>query len=293
MDTVNHSPLRYPGGKAKIAPLVKLIVKNLLFSEVTYIEPFAGGAGIALDLLLEGVAERVIINDSDKAIYSFWRTLKEKPQALVKFIQDVPLTVEEWHKQRQIYLTQNARYSVELGLSAFYLNRTNRSGILSAGPIGGYEQKGEYKIGARFNRESLIDRVQNIAAHRKRISVFNKDIRSFLRVVMPQYGEKSFAYFDPPYYINGQRLYKNALSASDHAIIARIISEKVKCPWIITYDSVPKLEELYSLYPQKHYSLNYSAANKGKGIELIIFKSEHLIPTEESIRNCMKNFQLV
>ena len=290
---MNYSPLRYPGGKGKIAPFIKLIVKNLQLPEITYIEPFAGGAGIALNLLLEGIAERIIINDYDKAIYSFWRTLKENPQSLIKFIQNVPLTIEEWHKQKKIYSTQNKRYSLELGLSAFYLNRTNRSGILSAGPIGGYEQNGRYTIGARFNRDSLIDRIQHIATHRNRISVFNKDIRNFLQLVMPRYSQNSFVYFDPPYYINGQRLYKNALSAADHESIAKHISEKVKCPWIITYDNVQKLEELYAAYPQRHYYLNYSAANKGKGIELIIFKSEDLIPTKELINKHLTNFQLV
>ncbi len=289
---MNYSPLRYPGGKGKIAPLIKLIVKNLQIPGITYIEPFAGGAGVALNLLLEGVADRIIINDYDKAIYSFWRALKENPQSLIKFIQDVPLTIEEWHKQKKIYYTQNKQYSLELGLSVFYLNRTNRSGILSAGPIGGYEQNGKYTIGARFNRDSLVNRIHHIAAHRNKISVFNKDIRSFLQLVMPRYSQNSFVYFDPPYYINGQRLYKNALSVSDHESIAKHISEEVKCPWIITYDNVQKLEELYAIYPQRHFSLNYSAANKGKGIELIIFKSEDLIPTEELINKHLKKFHL-
>ncbi len=290
---MNYSPLRYPGGKSKIAPLIKLIIQNLEQSSVTYIEPFAGGAGVALSLLLEGVVERVVINDYDKAIYSFWRALKENPETLIELVQHTPLTIKEWRRQKEIYSTQNKRYSVELGFSAFYLNRTNRSGILSAGPIGGYEQNGNYTMAARFNRDTLVQRIQNIVAHRSQIMIYNKEIRSFIQKIMPRYIENAFVYFDPPYYINGQRLYKNSFSATDHAGIAKCIMEGANCPWIITYDNVPELKKIYAGFPQRCYSLNYSAANKGKGTELIIFRSPQLIPKEEAIQKCMRNFQLI
>lgn len=289
---MNYSPLRYPGGKNRIAPLIRLIIRGLERPEITYIEPFAGGAGVALSLLLEGDVQKIVINDYDKAIYSFWRAIKENPQAIIDLVEHTPITIEEWQRQKEIYNTQNNRYSIELGFSAFYLNRTNRSGILSAGPIGGYAQNGNYKIDARFNRETLIQRIQNIAAQRSRIVVYNKDIRSFIKRVIPRYAHSAFVYFDPPYYVNGQRLYKNSFSSADHANIANNITNGVDCPWIITYDDVPELKVIYAHFPQRCYTLTYSAANKGKGSELIIFKSPQLIPDEENIQKCMENFQL-
>ena len=289
---MNYSPLRYPGGKAKIAPFIKSIIQNLQISNITYIEPFAGGAGVAISLLLEGFADRIIINDYDKAIYSFWRAIKEDPHSLIKLIQKTPLTIDEWRKQKLIYSTKNNKYSVELGFSALFLNRTNRSGILSAGPIGGFMQNGNYTIEARFNRDSLVRKIQNIASQKHRISVYNKDIRNFIHLVMPKYAKNSFAYFDPPYYTKGQRLYKNSLSPTDHATIAKYIIEKIDCPWVITYDNVSELKEIYSAFPQRQFHLNYSVANKGKGTELIIFKSDRLIPTHDTIQKNMKNFYL-
>ena len=287
---MNYSPLRYPGGKSKIAPFVKLIIQQLAQPSVTYIEPFAGGAGVALSLLLDGFVEKIVINDYDKAIYSFWRAIKENPQALIELVRSTPITIDEWYKQKEIYLTKNTRYSVELGFSAFFLNRTNRSGILSAGPIGGYKQNGNYGITERFNREALVGRIQNIALHRNKIIIYNKDIRSFIRNIIPRYSQNAFVYFDPPYYINGQRLYKNSFSPSDHASIARYIIEGVTSPWIITYDNVLTLKEIYSEFPQRSYTLNYSAANKGVGSELIIFKSKQLMPPEEIVRECIENY---
>ena len=289
---MNYSPLRYPGGKSKIAPLIRLIIEKTGSSDITYIEPFAGGAGVALSLLIEGVVDQVVINDYDKAIYSFWRALKEAPQELIDLIEHTPLTIDEWKQQKDIYSTQNKRYSVELGFAAFYLNRTNRSGILSAGPIGGYNQTGNYGMDARFNRDALIGRIQEIAKYKSQIVVYNKEIRSFISGVIPKYQANAFVYFDPPYFENGQRLYKNFFSPTDHTDIALSIINGVNCPWVITYDDVPELRGIYSNYVQRRYNLNYSAANKGKGSEIIIFKDSYLLPPSDEVRKCMGDFQL-
>ena len=289
---MNYSPLRYPGGKSKIAPLIRLIIEKTGSSDITYIEPFAGGAGVALSLLIEGVVDQVVINDYDKAIYSFWRALKEAPQELIDLIEHTPLTIDEWKHQKDIYSTQNKRYSIELGFAAFYLNRTNRSGILSAGPIGGYNQTGNYGMDARFNRDALIGRIQEIAKYKSQIVVYNKEIRSFISGVIPKYQANAFVYFDPPYFENGQRLYKNFFSPTDHTDIALSIINGVNCPWVITYDDVPELRGIYSNYVQRRYNLNYSAANKGKGSEIIIFKDSYLLPPSDEVRKCMGDFQL-
>lgn len=289
---MNYSPLRYPGGKSKIAPLIRTIMQTSNNTHTTYIEPFAGGSGVALNLLLEGYVNHIVINDYDKAIYSFWRALKDDSRGFLELMDTTPLSMDEWRRQKEIYTTQNKRYSLELGFAAFYLNRTNRSGILSAGPIGGYAQTGSYDISARFNRAVLIAKIQDIIAHRNQIDVYNKEVRSFIQRVIPQYEEQSFVYFDPPYFVNGQRLYKNALKPEDHADIAQHIMQDIVCDWVITYDNVPQLREIYAKYPQRSYTMNYSAANKGKGAELIVFSSLDLVPTQDAILDSMGDFNL-
>jgi DNA adenine methylase len=289
---MNFSPLRYPGGKSKIAPLVRLTIQKTNCTDVTYIEPFAGGAGVALNLLFDGTVNRIVINDYDKAIYSFWRALKENTQALINLIERTPVNIEEWKKQKKVYLTQNHSYSLELGFAAFFLNRTNRSGIIGAGPIGGYDQSGNFKIDARYNKVALIKRVKKIAEQKKNIIVYNKEIRNFISRIVPKYQESAFIYFDPPYYEKGKRLYKNFFSHSDHAAIAYCIFQCVNCDWIITYDDVPQLREIYSLYTMRKYDLNYSVANKGKGSEIIIFKTPNLLPASKEIQESIGNFHI-
>ena len=176
---MNYSPLRYPGGKSKIAPFVSLLIEKTKLDECTYVEPFAGGAGVALSLLFDGTVTNIVINDYDKAIYSMWKSILEETEAFINLVRTVPLTIDEWRKQKQIYNNENKKYSLELGFATFYLNRTNRSGILAAGPIGGYKQTGNYLMDVRYNREALIQRIKKIAEYKSYIHLYNKDIESF------------------------------------------------------------------------------------------------------------------
>ena len=247
----------------------------------TYIEPFAGGAGVALSLLLENKVNKIIINDYDKAIYSFWRAIKEDTSRLLQLIEKTPLSVDEWTKQKSIYTNSNRRYSVELGFAAFYLNRTNHSGVLTGGPIGGLDQKGNYLIDARYNKLKLVDRIRKISERKDDIRVFNKEVRSFITQVISQYKENAFVYFDPPYYKKGKALYKNFFKPDDHKIIAESIQKNIRCDWVVTYDDVSQIEVLYRDYLKGRMELRYSVAPSSPyGSEIIIFKDCRYHPSE-------------
>lgn len=278
----NLSPLRYPGGKSKLADFIGLTIQNLNMPNCTYIEPFAGGAGVALSLLLNGIVERIVINDLDKAIYSFWRALKQESFRLIEKIENTPITMDEWYKQKQIY-SSSTTYSLDLAFATLFLNRTNRSGILTAGPIGGYAQAGEWKLDVRFNKASLIKKIEMLSAQKGNITVYNKDIISLINNYIPRFGTNTFIYFDPPYYNKGQKLYKNFLTPCDHQKIHDAIVQNVHVPWIITYDDVPEICNLYAPYTIREFDLIYSAANKGKASELMIFSDDFLCPTQEQL----------
>lgn len=279
----NPSPLRYPGGKNKLSQFMSTVIKNMNFDTCTYIEPFAGGAGIALSLLLDGTVDRIVINDYDKAIYSFWRSIKEEPDELKKRIHNTPITIDEWYKQKDIYVKSKS-YSLDLAFATLFLNRTNHSGILNAGPIGGYAQDGDWKLDVRFNKDKIIDKIEKIAKHRNKITVYNKDIISLLTNYAPRFAGNQFYYFDPPYYNKGQELYKNFFNANDHKRIRDKIANEIMAPWIITYDDVDEIVKLYNNYSVKRFELTYSAANKGTATELMIFSDDKNCPTSEQIK---------
>ena len=287
-----YSPLRYPGGKGKLASFMEYMIDQLGHRGGTYIEPFAGGAGIAMELLLRNVVSRIVINDYDKAVWSFWRVILTETDRFVEEIRTVPLTMDEWQKQHEILVTQNDKYSFELGFAAFYLNRTNRSGIIKGGVIGGQEQAKDWKMDVRFKREELVTRIQRIAARKKDIKLYNKDVNSFIKNYVPLYEENALIYFDPPYFRKGQQLYMNFFNYKDHVRIEQEIREHVNCDWIITYDYEPQIEEIYHNYNLRLYDLNYSVSTKRKANELMIFKDGIFIPSDEELNSKKINIHI-
>ena len=287
-----YSPLRYPGGKGKLASFMEYMIDQLGHRGGTYIEPFAGGAGIAMELLLRNVVSRIVINDYDKAVWSFWKAILTETDRFVEEIRTVPLTVDEWQKQHEILVTQNDKYSFELGFAAFYLNRTNRSGIIKSGVIGGQEQAKDWKMDVRFKREELVTRIQRIAARKKDIKLYNKDVNSFIKNYVPLYEENALIYFDPPYFRKGQQLYMNFFNYKDHVRIEQEIREHVNCDWIITYDYEPQIEEIYHNYNLRLYDLNYSVSTKRKANELMIFKDGIFIPSDEELNSKKINIHI-
>ena len=279
-----YSPLRYPGGKGKLEPFMEMMIKKMGHTGGTYIEPFAGGAGIAMGLLENELVKDVVINDLDKGIYSFWRAILTETDRFIEEIMSVPLTIDEWKKQQNICFSENGKYSFELGFATFYLNRTNRSGIIKGGVIGGQNQRGDWKLDARFNRYKLAERIEYISRRKSHIHLYNKDIASFIEKYIPKYVENALVYFDPPYFNKGKQLYLNFFNYEDHVRIEKLIGDLVDCDWIITYDDSPDIIDLYDGYNLKKYDLNYSVLEKRRASEVIIFKNKEMIPNSNELK---------
>ncbi|MGE5613591.1 MAG: DNA adenine methylase [Bacillota bacterium] len=272
------TPLRYPGGKSKLYNYVLSIIdRNDMYNHV-YIEPFAGGAGLAILLLLNNKVSRIVLNDIDPHIYWFWRCVIDMPDVICEKIDSVPVTIEEWKKQRYIYQNYNQYTPIEIGFSTLFLNRTNVSGVLTGGPIGGIDQSGRYKVDARFNKSTLIDKIQKIKNVKDKIQVFNKDARDFISEDIPLYDDKmTFVYFDPPYVNKGSILYRNFFSQKDHTELSKIIST-CKCKWIVTYDKCSLIHVLYKDFNQDIITLNYSTGESKQGYEIVIYSNNIIIP---------------
>lgn len=268
-----YSPLRYPGGKGKLAKYFKeLFEKNSLDGGI-YVEPYVGGASIALSLLIEGYATKIIINDVDKSIFAFWYSVLNYPDDLCNLIKKTPINLETWKKQKQIQKDKKNQDILKLGFSTFFLNRTNRSGILNAGAIGGKTQKGKWKINARFNKEDLIKRIKKISLYKNKIKLYNLDAIELIKMLKKSLPKNSLIYLDPPYYNKGKELYLNYYSDDDHKEISREINKTKKQKWVITYDDARLIKKLYSKNKKIKYTLSYSAGKSKQGNELLIFSN--------------------
>ena len=276
------SPLRYPGGKLKVVDYIKRLFEVNDLMDGTYIEPYAGGASVALTLLFSEYASRIKINDIDRSIYAFWYSVLEETEALCRLVVDTPVNMETWHVQRDVQQHKQEVELLELGFSTFFLNRTNRSGILSGGVIGGKEQTGKWKIDARYNKKDLIERIESVAEYKDRIELTSMDAVELIKLIKRP-SETTFCYLDPPYYVKGRDLYLNYYNDDDHKAIAKAI-KKYRGKWIISYDAVPFISDLYKDYRQKEYYLSYSAGNPAKGKEIVVYSDGLVIPDIEIVK---------
>lgn len=276
------SPLRYPGGKGRLANYIGLLFSVNQLIDGQYVEPYAGGAGIAFYLLFNEYIQDIHLNDIDESIYAFWHSVIFETEELCQRIRDKPVSIAEWRKQKHIRENSKDFDLLDLGFSTFFLNRTNRSGIITGGVIGGIEQIGKWKIDARYNKENLIERIKRIARYKSRIHLYNENAYDFLKDVSPALTNRVLIYLDPPYYNKGQELYENHYQHEDHVLIAQLVAENIDKNWIITYDNLPVIQELYSKFRHLTYNISYSASKRYKGSEIMIFCDNLTLPEVDS-----------
>lgn len=275
----HFTPLRYPGGKGKLAAYVKSIIETNRLHDGEYVEPYAGGAAIALELLFQEYVARIHINDLSQPVYSFWKAVLNDTEDLCRRIRDTRLTIASWDRQKRIFAKPADHSYVDIGFATFFLNRTNRSGILNAGVIGGRDQSGPWKIDARYNAEELIFRIESIAKMRSRIKLTRSDALALLRHGLPRWGANTLIYLDPPYYEQGRELYYDFYQSKDHAALAAFIGEKMSdSAWIVSYDNVAPIRSLYAGFRGVVYSVGYTARENRVGKEAMFFSPRLRIP---------------
>lgn len=264
------SPLRYPGSKNKTYQYVKHLIE--INNCDTYIEPFVGGASVAIKLLLNKDVKKIMINDFDKSIYALWYSILNHTEELIDLINSTNITIEEWHRQKEINKNkENNDNLLELGFSTLFLNRTNRSGIIKAGVIGGLNQNGNYKLDCRFNKEDIVFKIKSLAKFKNKIKLYNKDAEDFIRQNVSR-TKNSLTFLDPPYYNKGAELYVNFYKYKDHISLSETIDRSLSNKlWILTYDNVIEIKEMYKKYRIIEYYLNYSAGKPVKSIEFMFF----------------------
>lgn len=265
------SPLRYPGGKSCLTPLIVEFLRENRLQHYDYAEPYAGGCGLALSLLFGGHVAEIHINDIDDGIWSFWNSILYHTEEFVDLVRHSNVSVDEWHRQREIVANGTvSNNSLELGFATFFLNRTSRSGIIKgSGVIGGLDQKGNYKIDCRFNKDNLIARIKRISRYASRIHLTKHDAIAFLKETSRSLPDQTFFCIDPPYFSKGKYLYTSFYTEDDHAKVASAVA-CLAHPWVVTYDDCPEIRMLYRMRRKYLFDINYSVQTKRVGTELLV-----------------------
>jgi DNA adenine methylase len=233
------------------------------------VEPYAGSAAVTLALVSEGICSEALIVERDPLMYSFWQVAFSNPEALIKKIQEADVSLKTWHELRVLLDCEQPDDGsiVEMAFAALFFNRTNFSGVLHTGPIGGQEQSSDYKIDCRFNRTDLVSKIESLAGLREKIEVRFGDaidiIKENKRRVAP------FFYIDPPYFVQGRKLYRHHYKLRDHVALSKaLISAKFK--WMLSYDNHEVIQSLYSDFTQVEKSFQYSTRVSKSENELLI-----------------------
>lgn len=268
-----YSPLRYPGGKTQLSRFVMQLLELNKLDDIVYVEPFAGGFGAGLELLFKNKVKSVIINDYDIAIYSIWYAILNETERFINDIINAKINIQEWEIQKNIYnkSLEEKIYSYDLAFATYFLNRTNRSGIITGGPIGGKNQNGKYKLDCRFNKSDLIRKIVRISDYKDKIQLYNMEANDFIdKIILRHNPNKIFIFFDPPYYEQGKNLYTNFFKHEDHLNLQEKINNLSDYYWILTYDNKDEILSIYEDYSKYLYSINYSASNVRKAKEILI-----------------------
>lgn len=262
-----YSPLRYPGGKNCISPFMTSLIRENGLENCSYAEPFAGGAGLALHLLMDGTIPEVYLNDLDHSIFTFWNVLLSRTDEFCDWIANTNVCMNTWHWAKETHHRMHNADDFELATATFFLNRANVSGIITGGPIGGPQQTGKYKIDARFNKTDLIRRIRSLSEFKQKIHLSNLDGVDFLKQ-MDTEKRKFFIYLDPPYVKKGSDLYMNFFDKQQHTLLRDQVT-KLNQHWLISYDNSELVNDLYSDYSRVCYKLSQCTSNR-MGDEIII-----------------------
>jgi len=278
------SPLRYPGSKRRFAGYVRRVLALNGLRPELFVEPFAGGASVALQLLNDGAVERIGLIDKDPLVAAFWRTVFFDTAWLVRQVETMEVSLERWSFWRKTQPKTVRRQA----LKCLFLNRTSFSGILApcAGPIGGRAQQSDYDISCRFPRETLVRRIEQAAALREKVAfvwgvTWPAGIARIARMQSTgRLPADVFYYFDPPFFEKADRLYTHYFTEPDHRKLRdHILTEKAW--WLLSYDSVDRVRELYGQVPTQVDLLYSVASNAGqKAVQEIVLSNVNRLPEQ-------------
>ena len=245
-DTGNRplrSPLRYPGGKSRVAKLLCQYIPP----HTEYREPFVGGGAI---FFYKPKVEKNWINDLHPGLYALWRTLRDHFPEFADLCKaqdttDLRATFDYWINRFDLMKAEGNAQLVERAVQYYFINRTVWTGRVVFDParrsrLYFSNPEGWGKL------EKKLRHLRACAEKLRGVRITCKPFEKCLGGATPE----TFIYADPPYYRDSldtptSRLYEGHFAIEQHESLRDLLAN---CPArvMISYDDRPEVRRLYS-----------------------------------------------
>ncbi len=272
------TPLRYPGGKTWLLDYVKEFLKFHRLEPIALVEPYAGSASISIGLLRVGLVQEAFISEKDPLIVAFWNAVLENNDELIEYVSTLEISMDTWFSSKK-YLSYDSaeKYStIELAGAFLFFNRTNYSGIIKGGPLGGKRQESSYKLDCRFNRKRIMEKIRNLQGLEGRLHVSESDGIDFMEKMAMNGPEEMIFYIDPPYYGAGKNLYRYYFTDKEHEELSAFLTT-LELPWLLSYDDAEFIKALYKKKTKFPVYTDYQSGYLKKDVKELLI-SNYIIP---------------
>lgn len=280
-----NSPFRYAGGKFYARKFILRYVPN----HDTYVEPFAGGASI---FFAKPKVANNWLNDIDEELMNCFIHIRDNSKELISLLKN-----EKASKERHAYYKNKFRpkNNLERALRWYYLNRTSYSGIMNM-------QNCFWGYGDKYSKrpENWPRTIRETSQKLQGVRLTALDFEE----VINETPKDSFLFIDPPYFNADQdKFYTHSFTRDDHYRLAEALKKNTpKVDFLLTYDNLRKIKELYSWCPtiteeEWNYTINRTddqtkdGRNGGNGVkrprykgrEIFIMSYTPMIPSQEKL----------
>ena len=272
------TPLRYPGGKTWLLDYVKAFARFHKLSSTTIVEPYGGSASISVGLIRSQLVTDATVCERDPLIVAFWNVAIHRNEELIEYLSSLEINMETWYGLRRYLDLEKTNLQNELEAAGAFLffNRTNYSGIIKGGPLGGKKQLSKYKLNCRFNKGRIADKIRSLKALEDKLKIIQIDGLEYMKNHALQSPDNVFFYVDPPYYGAGKDLYRFYFTDFDHQQLSAFLTG-TEIPWLLSYDDAEFIRNLYQKKSNLPVYTDYQSGHLRRGVKELLI-SNYVIP---------------
>lgn len=221
------TPITYYGGKQR---LLKYIIP-LIPEHTLYAEPFAGGAAV---FFAKEQSEIEVLNDTNKALITFYRVAKTDFRRLQKRIRATLHSRISHKKARLVYDNPEFFNELSVAWAVWVLASASFCSMLTG--TFGYDKTRQTTTRKFQNKKDTFD-----ASIIKRLENAQLECQDVCNVIRTRDTKKSFFYCDPPYFNSDMGHYKGYTEA-DFERLLQTLSE-IKGKFLLSSYPSPILEK--------------------------------------------------